>query len=275
MNMLPTDKDSATETKNKSREYWDERGRQFAGTGKGYKAICSYGMPLFYNNYIHFCQKRALMPWLGIAAGTKVLDVGCGVGRWSRLLAHQGGQVTGVDLAPSMLEEARRRAREEGVEDRCRFVESNLSELELHEKFSLIIGVTVLQHILDPKQFQSAVDRIALHLSPDGRIVLMEVAPSVAESSCNSPIFNARTETDYRNAFRKAGLRVADIGGVDPAPFKTSFLPYYKRLPRSVAYAGLLAVTALSFPVDYFFGRKLAKQSWHKVFVLERADKQS
>ena len=273
--MLPTDKNSTTETKKKSREYWDERARQFAGTGKGYKAICSYGMPAFYNAYIHFCQHRALVPWLRISAGTRVLDVGCGVGRWSRLLAHQGGEVTGVDLAPTMLEEARRRAKEEGVGERCRFVESNLAELDLHEEFALIIGVTVLQHILDPAQFQSAVNRIAQHLSPKGRIVLMEVAPSVAESSCDSPIFNARTEADYLNAFHQAGLRVVAISGVDPAPFKTLFLPYYKRLPRSLAYMGLLAVTAFSFPIDYFFGRRLAKQSWHKVFVLERAEQQS
>ena len=271
--MLPTDKNTTTEAK--SREYWDDRAKQFAGTGKGYKAICSYGMPAFYNNYIHFCQHRAMMPWLKIEPGEKVLDVGCGVGRWSRLLAHQGGQVTGVDLAPTMLEEARRRAKEEGVEERCRFVESNLAELDLHEAFSLIIGVTVLQHILDQAQFLSAVNRIAQHLAPKGRIVLMEVAPSVAESSCDSPIFNARTEADYRNAFHQAGLRLVTISGVDPAPFKTLFLPYYKRLPRSLAYLGMLTLTALSFPIDYFLGRRLAKQSWHKVFVLELAEKQS
>lgn len=271
--MLPTDKDSATETQTRSKEYWDERARQFARTGKGYKAICSYGMPAFYNNYIHFCQHRALMPWLKISAGTKVLDVGCGVGRWSRLLAHQGGEITGADLAPTMLEEARRRAKAEGVGERCRFVESNLAELELHEEFSLIIGVTVLQHILDPVQFQSAVTRIAQHLSPKGRIVLMEVAPSVAETSCDSPIFNARTETDYLKAFQQAGLRVVAISGVDPAPFKTKFLPYYKRLPRTLAYVGMLAMTALSLPIDYFLGRRLVKQSWHKVFVLERVEK--
>jgi len=50
--------------------------------------------------------------------------------------------------------------------ERCRFVESNLAELELHEAFSLIIGVTVLQHILDQAQFLSAVNRIAQHLAP-------------------------------------------------------------------------------------------------------------
>jgi SAM-dependent methyltransferase len=35
-----------------------------------------------------------------------VLDVGCGVGRWSRFLAARGAQVLGVDLSPTMIAQA-------------------------------------------------------------------------------------------------------------------------------------------------------------------------
>lgn len=259
------------ETQKKPKEYWEERAKQFAGEEEGYKAICSYGMPGFYNQYIHFCQQRALAPWLRTKPGEKVLDVGCGVGRWSRLLAHQGAEVVGVDLSPTMVEEARRRAIEEGVGDCCHFQTADMTELDLHEQFSLIVGVTVLQHILDRVQFQSAINRLKQHLSPQGRIVLMEVAPSYNESRCDTSIFNARTDDDYSRAFQRAGLRLVAIDGVDPAPLKTLFLPYYKRLPRVLALGGLLAVTVLSFPVDYLFGRWLVKQSWHKVFVLEHS----
>lgn len=271
--MREIEKKPLVEAQKAPQEYWEERARQFAKTGKGYKAICSYGMPAFYNNYIHLCQHRALLPWLKIAPGTKVLDVGCGVGRWSRFLARQGGDVTGVDLSPTMIEEARRRAKEEGVDDRCDFQVTNLAELDMKKQFSLIVGVTVLQHILDPVQFQFAINRLAMHLSTQGRLILMEVAPSYVESRCNTSIFNARCEEDYLRAFQKAGLRVVDVDGVDPAPFKAGFLPYYKKLPGFLAYLGLLVVTALSLPIDYFLGRMLVKQSWHKVFVLEHSEK--
>src|SRR6185437_1859706 len=82
--------------------YWEERARRFAVEGDGLAAVCSYGMPGFYNSLIDFCQRRALEPWLTVGPGARVLDVGCGVGRWSRLLASRGACVTGVDLSPTM-----------------------------------------------------------------------------------------------------------------------------------------------------------------------------
>ena len=130
--------------------YWEDRAQRFAGEGEGLAAVCAYGMPEFYNRAIHLEQRLALAPWLKVTAGTRVLDVGCGVGRWSRLLAARGAHVTGVDLSPTMIEQARCRAATEGVADRCRFEVQNVSNLDVGEQFDLVLGVTVLQHILDP-----------------------------------------------------------------------------------------------------------------------------
>lgn len=44
---------------------------------------------------------------LGLKAGQRVLDVGCGGGRYARALAARGLKVTGVDLSAEMLEAAR------------------------------------------------------------------------------------------------------------------------------------------------------------------------
>src|SRR5579871_5080303 len=107
--------------------YWEERARRFAGEGAGLAAVCAYGMPEFYNRVIHLEQRLALHPWLRVGAGKRVLDVGCGVGRWSRLLAARGAQVTGVDLSPTMIAESQRRAAAEGVADRCQFQVQDIS----------------------------------------------------------------------------------------------------------------------------------------------------
>jgi 2-polyprenyl-3-methyl-5-hydroxy-6-metoxy-1,4-benzoquinol methylase len=250
--------------------YWEERARRYAGDGPGLRAVCSYGMPAFYNQAIHLSQRLALSPWLGLTPGTAALDVGCGVGRWSRLLARRGAEVTGVDLSATMVDEARRRARAEGLEPRCRFLREDLAELDLGRRFELIVGVTVLQHILDPRRLRAAVERLALHLAPGGRCVLIESAPDRASTRCDSATFRARPREEYLSLFTGAGLRCVAVTGVDPSPFRILFLPHHRRLPPYLAVPLLVIVTALSLPIDAVFGRRWVRRSWHKVFVLER-----
>lgn len=52
---------------------------------------------------------------LNIPAGARVLDVGCGTGNTAIPLARRGCIVTGVDIAPNLLEQARARAEAEGL----------------------------------------------------------------------------------------------------------------------------------------------------------------
>ncbi|MBI3895034.1 MAG: class I SAM-dependent methyltransferase, partial [Acidobacteria bacterium] len=225
-------------------------------------------MPEFYNRAIQLTQRLALKPWLRGVNRKQVLDVGCGVGRWSRYLAGQGAWVTGVDLSTTMVEEATRRAATEGLGVRCRFLAQDLSELNVGRKFQFIVGVTVLQHILDEDRLRSAIRRLADHLAPDGRMVLIEAAPTRPNTRCDSAIFRARPLDSYLNIFAESGLVLENMTGVDPTPLKTQFLPYYRSLPRPLALVGLAAVTALSLPLDAIFGRRWVDQSWHKLFVL-------
>jgi 2-polyprenyl-3-methyl-5-hydroxy-6-metoxy-1,4-benzoquinol methylase len=251
--------------------YWEDRARRFAAQGSGLAAVCSYGMPEFYNRMIHYCQNLALRPWLNIEPGTRVLDVGCGVGRWSSLLAARGGLVTGMDLSPTMITEAHRRAKAMGVSNRCRFLVQDLAQLDAGETFDLIVGVTVLQHILEPQALKAAVHRMSDHLAPGGRMVLLEAAPARVAKHCDTTVFRARERSVYLDLFAQAGLELRAITGVDPAPFKTWLLPHLRRLPRAVGWSALGLVTLASAPIDMIFGRRALKQSWHAVFVLERA----
>lgn len=251
-------------------DYWERRAKRFAASGEGLAAVCSYGMPGFYNRAIQHAQRLALAPWLHASAGQSVLDVGCGVGRWSRHLARQGARVTGIDISATMTGEATRRAAMEGVGERCRFEVADLARLNMGERYDLITGVTVLQHILDDAAFRRAIVALAAHLAPGGRMVLLEAAPTRRVERCDSPIFKARDEGAFMDAFAQAGLRVHAVSGVDPAPFKTLYLPWYTRLPAPLARVALAAVVVLSWPIDTLLGRRLARASWHKVFVLQR-----
>lgn len=252
--------------------YWEDRARRFAAQGEGLAAVCAYGMPGFYNRMIDFCQRLALAPWLDILPGARVLDVGCGVGRWSLLLAKRGAQVTGIDLSPTMIMEAARRASSERVANRCRFLVQDLAQLDAGEKFDLVLGVTVLQHILDPEALRAALRRMVEHLTPGGRMVLLEAAPARAAKYCDTTVFRARQRRVYLDLFAQAGLELRALGGVDPAPFKTWLLPHLRRLPRLLAMPAVVLVTLLSAPIDAMFGRRAVQRSWHAVFVLQRVE---
>src|SRR5205807_8478905 len=104
-------------------------------------------------------------------------DVGCGVGRWCRELARRGARVTGVDFSPTMIAEARRRAAARGVLARCRFLVQDLAHLDAGEKFDLVLGVTVLQHSLEPQALRAALSRMAANLARGGTLVLLQAAP--------------------------------------------------------------------------------------------------
>jgi 2-polyprenyl-3-methyl-5-hydroxy-6-metoxy-1,4-benzoquinol methylase len=251
-------------------QYWEDRARRFAAQGDGLAAVCSYGMPEFYNRMIHACQRLALGPWLDIEPGTRVLDVGCGVGRWSSMLARRGARVTGVDLSPTMIEQARRRADADGVGDRCRFLVQDLAQLDAGEQFELIVGVTVLQHILEPLALHEAVQRMSMHLAPHGRMVLLEAAPARIARRCDTSVFRARHRSAYLDLFERCGLQLRALTGVDPAPFKTWLLPHVRSLPRPLSLLSIALVTGLSAPVDMMFGRRAVERSWHAVFVLQR-----
>ncbi len=256
-------------TADRARLYWEERARRFARIEEGLPAVCSYGMPRFYNAYIQATQRRALAPFLRVGEGDRALDVGCGVGRWSLPMAASGADVTGIDLSRSMVAEASRRAQARGLASRCRFLERDLAELELEGTFSRIVVVTVLQHILEERRLCEAIARLARHLRPGGRLVALEAAPTRHETSCDTAVFQARSEQYYRARFADAGLVLRELRGVDPAPWKTRFLPHYAGLPHWLRVPALAAITAVSTPFDLLASPHLASWSWHKVFVLE------
>ena len=255
--------------------YWEQRAGRFARQGDGLAAVCSYGMPAFYNRAIDGCQRLALGRWLRVPPGTRVLDAGCGVGRWSCRLARRGASVTGVDLSPTMIAQAQARAAAQGLAARCRFLAQDLAALEVEERFDLILGVTVLQHILEPAALRAAVQGLCAHLAEDGTLVLLEAAPERPVASCDSPVFQARRRDEYRRLFETCGLSVRAITGVDPAPFKTWLLPRLPRLPGPLRTPALAAATLLSLPIDVPFGRLAVRHSWHAVFILQRARRRS
>lgn len=69
----------------------------------------------------------------------KILDVGCGTGFFTILLARQGHEVIGTDLTPEMVEKSRILAKEEGIA--CEFLQMDAENLDFpDETFDVVIS---------------------------------------------------------------------------------------------------------------------------------------
>lgn len=70
-----------------------------------------------YDLFSHYMEPgaRQFFERLGVAAGSRLLDVGCGAGRVAFLAARAGALVTGYEMAANRLEYARTRAATEGL----------------------------------------------------------------------------------------------------------------------------------------------------------------
>jgi len=80
-----------------------------------------------------------------LGPGVNVLECGCGVGLFSKMLAETGANITAVDISPKLLEMARKYCDSPNV----KFVEDNLeSPANLqHEHFDVLCGISVLHHL--------------------------------------------------------------------------------------------------------------------------------
>jgi 2-polyprenyl-3-methyl-5-hydroxy-6-metoxy-1,4-benzoquinol methylase len=95
-----------------------------------------------------------------------VLDFGCGAGRLTIPLARRAARVVGADVAPSVLEHARRIVREAGLSN-VTFVET----YELAGNFDFICSLLVFQHIRPADGYKLIRTLLSL-LSPGGVAVL-------------------------------------------------------------------------------------------------------
>ena len=101
------------------------------------------------------------------ASGQRVLDVACGEGYGTALLARHAARVTGADLAPAAIEHARRSyAGLANVE----FVVAPCTRLPLADAaVDVVVSFETLEHIDNQEEFLAEVARV---LAPDGVVVL-------------------------------------------------------------------------------------------------------
>ena len=97
----------------------------------------------------------------------RVLDVGCGGGILSEAMAAAGANVTGIDLAPRVLEVARLHLLESGHTVDYREISAEALAEESPGTFDAITCMEMLEHVPDPASIIAACARL---LKPGGRL---------------------------------------------------------------------------------------------------------
>lgn len=114
---------------------------------------------------VHRDRHLKALSWvesLGLPAGARVLEVGCGAGRFAVDLARRGFSVMAIDPASAMVEQGRRHAEEAGLgADRLTVALGDASALAFADQtFDLVVALGVLPWLEDPRQAMREMARV-------------------------------------------------------------------------------------------------------------------
>lgn len=144
---------------NASREEWDKEAPQFDNEA-------DHGLN---HPDVHQAWK-ALLQEIIIPSADTILDIGCGTGSLSLLLAELGYQVTGADLSPKMLDIAREKTKSAGYDIAYHQMDVAYPEFDA-ESFDVIVCRHVLWALPEP---ENVLERWQKLLKPRGQLVLIE-----------------------------------------------------------------------------------------------------
>lgn len=179
---------------------------------------------------------REALALLDLPPGSHGLDAGCGIGLHLEPLlksASPGGRVTGADLSPEMLQQARALIADKGLADSIYLRQADLNNLPFEpESFDWIWSLDCAGYM--PGDRAALMTELARVLKPGGRLAL--AAYSSQHLLPGYPGLEAR-------------LNATATG---QAPFKPGHAPgdHFLRLPGPLAQAGFIETQADSFLVE-------------------------
>lgn len=202
MSVDPAAPDSGTKL-DAVREYWNNHvhdwkvARSPAGTLAFFEEIEAY-------RYEKLHYLPALVDF-GAWAGSRLLDVGCGVGNDLSRFARGGAICTGIDLAPHSIQLARSNFEQRGLQ--ADFHVMNGERLDFPDKsFDVVFCHTVLHFTPEPCRMIREIHRV---LRPGGTAVLMTVnrrswlnliqrLVKLEIDHLDAPVFHQYTAAEFR-----------------------------------------------------------------------------
>jgi ubiquinone/menaquinone biosynthesis C-methylase UbiE len=147
---------------------------------------------------------EALLDAAGVGPGMTAVDVGCGAGHVSRVLAERigpDGHVVGLDFDPVKLDTARRQARRAGLEN----VEYRVLDVTTWiepDSYDVVYGRFIVSHLAER---ETLVGRMVAALRLHGVLVVEDIDFSGAFCQPTNPAYDRYCELYTRVVARKGG----------------------------------------------------------------------
>lgn len=166
---------------------------------------------------------RRLIHECGIRPGVRVLDIGCGAGDVSMLVADAvgaSGAVIGIDREARAIEVARARAAKAGY-SQIEFAIGSDEDMDRHAPYDATIGRYVLVHQPDPT---AMIRRAASVVKPGGIVAFLECAFHI-DDHMMPPVDVLRFTSDSIHKMTRVALPSHDVAGRIIACFEDAGLP--------------------------------------------------
>lgn len=107
-------------------------------------------------------EKEAILDALEPVAGKTVLEIACGTGRFTVMLAERGADIVGLDISAPMLGQGRRKARRANVADHIDFMRGDAARLPFPDDHFDAVFAARFFHLADtPGEYLAEMARVS------------------------------------------------------------------------------------------------------------------
>lgn len=228
------------------KEYLDYWHRIHEKKGDDLATVCFPDKPLYFNLFFDRIQKHAINQYLRkehvLLTGKKLLDIGCGRGRWLMFFHDKHhADVTGIDLSSIAVQACKKKG--------FNAFEGSIVEMPFeNNNFDFINSTTVLLHLPYNVKGQ-AIAEISRVLKPGGKAILIENTWDDP-----SPHVFGMPVSKWEETFNKCNMRL-----IHKSAHYFNF--FRRKLPDLIPFKDFLSIY-MDYPVEYFLMRLFySKQS--------------
>ena len=208
-------------------------------------------------------EKEAVLRAIAPLDGKNVLEIACGTGRFTVLLAERGANVVGLDISRAMLAQGREKARDAGVGDRISYLLGDAARLPFpDDHFDAVFAM----------RFFHLADTPAKFLTEMARVSKEQVFFDTFNDFSTRVVYNWLLPMGSHLYSREDVERLVSDAGLSLAEESHDFVvPYgfYRKIPGSIAADIRSVDTAVG---DTSVGERLASVSYWDARSSETAD---